>query len=58
MSQEGVPRLVRGAGLVGVSRRRGTRTTRRGPAAVPPMDLVQRDFSAAAPDQLWVADIT
>lgn len=58
VSQKRVARLMRGAGLVGVSRRRGTRTTRRGPAEIPATDLVQRDFSATAPDQLWVADIT
>lgn len=32
------------------------RTTRRDPAAAP--DLVQRLFSALAPNQLWLADIT
>ena len=53
-----VARLMRRAGLAGVSRRRGTRTTRRGPEELAAADLVQRDFSAPAPDQLWVADIT
>jgi transposase InsO family protein len=33
-------------------------TTRRDPAATPAPDLVQRAFSAPAPNQLWVADIT
>ena len=58
VSQKRVARLMRQAGLVGVSRRRGTRTTVRGPAADDTPDLVQRDFTATAPDQLWVADIT
>ncbi len=53
-----IARLLRGAGLVGVSRRRGVRTTRRGPAETPAADLVQRNFTATAPNQLWVADIT
>ena len=58
VSQKRVARLMRQAGLAGVSRRRGTRTTVRGPAAADAPDLVQRDFTATAPDQLWVADIT
>jgi putative transposase len=49
---------MRAAGLQGVSRRRGVRTTRRGLAETPAADLVQRDFTATAPNQLWVADIT
>jgi putative transposase len=53
-----VARLMRTAGLQGVCRRRATRTTRRDPAAVSGADLVQRQFRAAAPNQLWVADIT
>lgn len=58
VSQKRVARLMRAVGLVGVSRRRGVRTTRRGPNAVDAPDLVQRDFTATAPNQLWVADIT
>jgi putative transposase len=53
-----VARLMRAAGLQGVSRRKYTRTTQRQPAAQPAPDLVQRDFSASEPDRLWVADIT
>jgi putative transposase len=53
-----IARLLRGAGLVGVSRRRGVRTTRRGPTETPAADLVQRNFTATTPNQLWVADIT
>ena len=58
VGQKRIARLLRGAGLQGVSRRRGVRTTRRGLAETPAADLVQRDFTAAAPNQLWVADIT
>ncbi len=54
-----IARLMREAGLAGVSRRKGTRaTTRRDAGARPAPDLVERDFTATAPDQLWVADIT
>lgn len=52
-----VARLMRSAGLAGVCRR-SVRTTRRDGAQRPAADLVHRAFTAAAPDQLWVADIT
>jgi putative transposase len=53
-----VARLMRLENLEGVSRRRKTFTTVRDRDARPAPDLVERDFTAAAPDQLWVADIT
>jgi putative transposase len=54
-----IARLMRKAGLVGASRRRsGVTTTRRNRDARPAPDLVDRDFAASAPNQLWVADIT
>jgi putative transposase len=53
-----VARLMRAAELAGISRRKGIRTTRREPEARPAADLVERSFTATAPDQLWVADIT
>ena len=54
-----IARLMRGAGLVGASRRRGgPTTTRRDKEGRPAPDLVDRDFSATGPNQLWVADIT
>ena len=53
-----VARLMRGAGLQGVSRRKTFRTTVRDETARPAPDLVARQFTAAGPDQLWVADIT
>lgn len=50
---------MREAGLAGVSRRRhGIVTTRRDREARPAPDLVDRNFRAEGPDQLWVADIT
>ena len=53
-----VARLMRAAGLEGISRRRRGRTTRRDRDARPAPDLVERNFSAGGPDELWVADIT
>jgi putative transposase len=54
-----VARLMRNAGLAGASRQRhGPVTTRRDKEARPAPDLVDRNFTADGPDQLWVADIT
>src|SRR5207237_10608312 len=53
-----VSRLMREAGLAGVSRRRGVKTTQRGEDARQAPDLVARTFCAAALNRLWVADIT
>ena len=53
-----VERLMRSQGLRGISRKKGPRTTVAGSPARRPEDLVSRAFTAAAPDCLWVADIT
>jgi putative transposase len=53
-----VARLMRAAELKGVSRRNWIITTVRDRAARPAPDLVERNFSAPAPNHLWVADIT
>lgn len=53
-----VARLMREEGLYGASRRRFTVTTQRRKDARPALDLVDRNFVADAPDELWVADIT
>ena len=53
-----VRRLMRDARLHGVSRRKSVRTTMRDEVARPAPDLVERQFTATGPDQLWVADIT
>ena len=58
LGQKRVARLMRGAGLHGVSRRKQFRTTVRDATARPAPDLVDRQFTAAGPNQLWVADIT
>ena len=64
LAAEGIPigrkrvaRLMRVAGLQGVSRRK-FRTTVRDETARPAPDLVDRQFTVASPDRLWVADIT
>jgi putative transposase len=54
-----VQRLMRQAGLQGAKRRgKPWRTTIPDPNAVRPADLVERDFTADAPDRLWVCDLT
>ena len=53
-----VHRLMRAAGLRGISRAKGPRTTIPGQGPDSRPDLVDRNFTATAPDQLWVADIT
>jgi putative transposase len=52
-----VARLMKGAGLVGVSRRKFVTTTL-ADGAQPAPDLVDRTFTADGPNVLWVADIT
>ncbi|MCW6004036.1 IS3 family transposase [Micromonospora sp. CPCC 205371] len=55
-----VERLMAGQGWQGAFLRRGWRggTTRQNPKAVPAPDLVNRQFTAPAPNRLWVADAT
>jgi putative transposase len=53
-----VARLMRAARLQGASRRKWIITTMRDQKARPAPDLVERNFTAAAPNRLWVADIT
>jgi putative transposase len=52
-----VARLMSQAGLAGVSRRKFVITTVRGDGRQAP-DLVECNFTADAPDRLWVADIS
>ena len=58
VSRKRVARVMRAAGVAGVSRRRAPRTTRRDSQAQPAPDRVERRFEADAPNRLWVADIT
>jgi transposase InsO family protein len=53
-----VERLMQSLGLQGVVRGRSCRTTISDDAADRPADLVNRQFTATRPNQLWVADIT
>ena len=53
-----VERLMRILGLRGISRAKGPRTTVAGLGPDTRPDLVEREFTATAPNQLWVADIT
>jgi len=53
-----VARLMKAAGLRGVSRVKVPRTTVRSTTPDSRPDLVEREFTAAAPNRLWVADIT
>jgi transposase InsO family protein len=53
-----VARLMRELHLEGVRRGKPRRTTTPDQGADRPADLVERDFSASRPNQLWVADLT
>lgn len=53
-----VERLMRSEGLRGVVRGKRVFTTVPDETAPRPDDLVERDFSAEAPNRLWVADLT
>ena len=58
VGRDQVARLMREAGLRGVRRSKRVRTTKRDDAAPRSPDLVERDFTATAPNQLWVTDLT
>jgi putative transposase len=59
VGRDQVARLMRAAGIRGAKRRgKPWRTTIGDPAAQKRPDLVKRDFSAVAPDRLWVGDFT
>lgn len=61
VSRPTVDRPMRDLGLNGVRRGKKVRTTVPDPDAKPedrPSDLLERDFTAAEPNQRWVADFT
>jgi putative transposase len=58
VSGKRVRRLMRQAGVSGLVRRRRRSTTIRVPGVRVADDLVERQFRPAAPNVLWVADIT
>ncbi|HET8771444.1 MAG TPA: IS3 family transposase, partial [Gemmatimonadaceae bacterium] len=53
-----VARVYKAMGLRGVVRGRRVKTTVPEPLAHRPQDLVQRNFTATRPNQLWVSDFT
>jgi putative transposase len=54
-----VRRLMREMGLMGATRGRAwVTTTAAAPASERPADLVERQFTATRPNQLWVSDFT
>lgn len=54
-----VERLMRAQGLRGITREKARKTTiSEGGQTERPEDLVKREFTATAPNQLWVADLT
>jgi putative transposase len=58
VGRDRVHRLMQELGLSGVVRGKRTRTTLPAAVAARPGDLVDRQFSAPAPNRLWVADLT
>ena len=58
VGRDRVARLMRSEGLEGAVRAKGVRTTIPAEEDVSLPDLVERDFQPAAPDRLWVADLT
>lgn len=58
VGRDRVARLMRELGIAGVVRGKPRRTTTPAPTADRPADLVERDFTAPAPNRLWVADLT
>ena len=57
VGRDQVARLMRVEGIAGVVRTKRVRTTRPDPVAPRHPDLVKRDFTASAPNQLWVTDL-
>lgn len=58
VGRDQVGRLMRLVGLQGVTRTKRIRTTKPAMVEQRPADLVERVFSAPAPNRLWVADLT
>jgi len=58
VGRDRVARLMDELGLSGATRTKRIRTTHPAPASERPADLVERVFTASAPDRLWVADLT
>ena len=58
IGRDQVGRLMREMGIAGARRGKRVRTTCPDDKATRPPDLVNRDFTATAPNQLWVTDLT
>jgi putative transposase len=58
VGRDQVARLMREMGLVGVKREKSRRTTIPAETGPRPADLVERNFTADAPNRLWVSDLT
>ena len=58
IGRDQIARLMKQAGICGVSKLKRVRTTRRDDTAARPPDLVDRDFTATRPNALWVTDLT
>lgn len=58
VGRDRVARLMHGLGLAGAMRGKRARTTVPSDVGARPADLVDRKFSAPAPNRLWVADLT
>ena len=58
VGRDQVARLMATAGIEGLRRGKKRKTTKSDPAATRHPDLVEREFSAEAPNQLWVSDLT
>ena len=58
IGRDQVARLMKALDIEGVRRGRRVRTTRADPGARRHPDLVNRDFTATTPNQLWVVDLT
>jgi len=58
IGRDRVARLMGDLGIQGARRQRHVRTTRPAEGAPRSPDLVDRDFTAVAPDRLWVTDLT
>jgi len=58
INRKRVERIMRERGIVGITRRRRRSLTKQDPAAAPAPDLIGRDFTAPAPGERFVGDIT
>jgi putative transposase len=57
-NEKKVARLMAQMGIAGICGRKKVKTTRRDPSHLLAPDLVERDFSAERPDELWLTDVT